>query len=87
MFSFDLPMLNSFLIPWISGGVFNIISHYVLPLMGDDTSNFTTDTLIVDGILGVGTEFARTIEIGKGFDIKSTFDGKYTANARWIGEA
>jgi hypothetical protein len=79
--------LNSFLIPWISGGVFNIISHYVLPLMGDDTSNFTTDTLIVDGILGVGTEFARTIEIGKGFDIASTFDGKYSAAARWIGEA
>lgn len=79
--------LNSFLIPWISGGVFNIISHYVLPLMGDDISNFTTDTLLVDGILGVGTEFARTIEIGKGFDIASTFDGKYSAAARWIGEA
>jgi hypothetical protein len=79
--------LNSFLITWISGGALGMIAHYFMPLMGDDTSNFTTDTLLVDGILGVGTEFARTIEIGKGFDIASTFDGKYSAAARWIGEA
>jgi hypothetical protein len=78
---------EAFITVWITGGVFGIISHYFLPLMGDDISNITTDTLLVDGILGVGTEFARTIEIGKGFDINSTFDGKYTANARWVGEA
>ncbi len=72
---------------WIAGGVFNVFAHYFMPLMGDDISNIKTDTLLIDGILGVGTEFARTIEIGKGFDIKSTFDGKYTANARWVGEA
>lgn len=72
---------------WIAGGVFNIFAHYFLPLMGDDISNFSTDVLFLDSRIDIGTEFTRTIEIGKGFDLDSTFDGKYTANARWVGEA
>ncbi|NOS85939.1 MAG: hypothetical protein HOP31_12415 [Ignavibacteria bacterium] len=77
---------TQFFITFFSAVGLGIITRF-LPLIGDDISNITTDTLIVDGILGVGTEFARTIEIGKGFDIASTFDGKYSAAARWIGEA
>lgn len=78
---------KAFFITLIAGGSLGFISTYLLPLIGDDISNITTDTLLVDGILGIGTEFARTIEIGQGFDYLSSFDGKYTANARWIGEA
>lgn len=76
-----------FFITLLAGGSLGFISTYLLPLIGDDISNITTDTLLVDGILGIGTEFARAIEIGQGFDYLSSFDGKYTANARWIGEA
>lgn len=78
---------KAFFITLLAGGSLGFISTYLLPLIGDDISNITTDTLLVDGILGIGTEFARAIEIGQGFDYLSSFDGKYTANARWIGEA
>ncbi len=78
---------KAFFITLLAGGSLGFISTYLLPLIGDDISNITTDTLLVDGILGIGTEFVRTIEIGQGFDYLSSFDGKYTANARWIGEA
>jgi len=78
--------VNALLAAWISGLGVNLISHYILPLLGDDISNISTDTLFLDGRIEIGTEFTRTIEIGKGFDFNSTFDGKYTAAARWVGE-
>lgn len=64
----------------------NFMAHYFIPLMGDDISLAVTDTLTFDGKLDVGSTFERSLTIGKGFDINSTFDGKYTAAARWVGE-
>ncbi len=57
-----------------------------IPLMADDISLAATDTFTIDGSIAVGDVFDRTLQIGKGFDIASTFDGKYTAVGRWVGE-
>ena len=78
---------EAFLITMLIGGAFNLISHYVLPLLGDDISDISNDTLTLDGVVGIGTEFPRSLTIGKGFDAKNSFDGKYTASARWVAEA
>lgn len=79
--------LTQFFITFFSGFGLGLIDMNILPLLGDDISNISTDSLFLDARIDVGTEFSRTIEIGKGFDYFDTFDGKYTANARWVGEA
>ncbi len=79
--------LTQFFITFFGGLLISGIGSNIIPLLGDDISNVTTDTLVINGIIGIGTEFTRTLEIGQGFDAISTFDGKYTANARWVGQA
>lgn len=66
---------------------FYVIGLQIIPLMGDDISLAVTDTLAIADKVDVGETFARNLQIGKGFDPQSTFDGKYTAAARWVGEA
>ena len=66
---------------------FQVFSLQLIPLFGDDISLPITDTLLVEEKIDVGESFARNLQIGKGFDPQSTFDGKYTLAARWVGEA
>ncbi|MEO8513477.1 MAG: hypothetical protein ABI543_07960 [Ignavibacteria bacterium] len=66
---------------------FQAIGLQIIPLLGDDISFEVTDTLAIADKVDIGETFPRTLTIGKGFDINSTFDGKYTAAARWVGEA
>ncbi len=77
--------LTAYLLISISTSLLAIGIQFI-PLLGDDISFSVTDTLTIDGKVDVGQAFARTLTIGKGFDINSTFDGKYTASARWVGE-
>ncbi len=77
--------LTSMFIAFFGGLSFSLVSRFI-PLIGDDISLAVTDTLTFNGTVDVGATFERTLTIGKGFDINSTFDGKYTATARWVGE-
>lgn len=65
---------------------FQMLGLQFIPFIGDDISLAATDTLVLDQKIFVGDAFNRTLQIGKGFDANSTFDGKYTATARWIGD-
>jgi len=76
---------TQFIVTFISGVGLGIITRF-LPLIGDDISDISNDILSFEGRIELGQVFARTIEIGKGFDALSSFDGKYTAAARWVGE-
>jgi len=77
---------TQFIVTFISGVGLGIITRF-LPLLGDDISDTSNDLLSFEGRIELGQVFTRTIEIGKGFDALSSFDGKYTAAARWVGEA
>ena len=77
---------TQFFIAFFAATGLGLINLNILPLLGDDISNITADNLFFEGRIEIGQEFTRTIEIGKGFDFNSTFDGKYTAAARWVGE-
>jgi uncharacterized membrane protein YphA (DoxX/SURF4 family) len=83
---FFTPATIAAIIVLIVAGIFNLFAHYFIPLMGDDISLAVNDTLTFTGTIDAGTTFNRTLTIGKGFDANSTFDGKYTAAARWVGE-
>ena len=76
---------TQFIVTFISGVGLGIITRF-LPLIGDDISDISNDILSFEGRIELGQVFAKTIEIGKGFDALSSFDGKYTAAARWVGE-
>jgi len=78
---------TQFIVTFFTGAGLSLFNMNILPLIGDDISNISIDSLFLDGRIEIGQEFTRTVEIGKGFDFNSTFDGKYTAAARWIGEA
>jgi len=78
--------LTLFFSTLIASFVISFSSTYLVPLLGDDISNFATDILTFDGRIEIGAEFSRIIQIGDGFDYLSSFDGKYTAAARWVGE-
>lgn len=69
------------------GTSFLVLGVQIIPLIGDDISFAVNDVLTVADKINVGETVERTIQIGKGFDSFSTFDGKYTASARWVGEA
>ncbi len=77
--------VTALVIALFSGLFFQGIARFI-PLLGDDISIAVTDTLAINGTLLVDDTFNRTLTIGKGFDINSTFDGKYTSAARWVGE-
>jgi len=79
--------ITQFIITFFGGTAIGLLDLNIIPLLGDDISNVSTDTLFLDGRIDLGTEFSRTIVIGEGFASINTFDGKYTANARWVGEA
>lgn len=79
------PLIASILIGIAS--TFYVIGLQFIPLMGDDISFDVTDTLAIADKVDIGETFQRTITIGKGRDPKSSFDGKYSAAARWVGEA
>ena len=76
---------TQFIVTFISGVGLGIITRF-LPLLGDDISDTSNDLLSFEGRIELGQVFTRTIEIGKGFDALNSFDGKYTAAARWVGE-
>ncbi len=81
-----ISVLTAYLLIAISGTLLAIGIQFI-PLLGDDISFAVTDTLTIVNKVDIGLAFPRTLTIGKGFDINSTFDGKYTAQARWVGEA
>ena len=78
---------TQFFVTFFTAGGLGVTSLYILPPLEDDISDPTNDLLTFEGRIELGQTFERTIEIGKGFDALSTFDGKYTAAARWVGEA
>lgn len=77
---------TQFFITFFTAFGLGMITFNILPLLGDDISDFSNDLLTFEGRIEIGQEFARTVQIGKGFNALSTFDGKYTASARWVGE-
>lgn len=81
-----ISVATAYLLVLISSSL-SAIGYQFIPLIGDDISFDTTDTLLIEGTLNIGDTFERTLQIGKGFDISNTFDGKYTAAARWVAEA
>jgi hypothetical protein len=78
--------LTIFFSTLITSFVLSFSSTYIVPLLGDDISNFAADILTFDERIEIGAEFSRIIQIGDGFNYLSSFDGKYTAAARWVGE-
>ncbi len=78
--------ITAFAVFFFSSFGIGLISQFI-PLLGDDISFTVIDTLAIADKVDVGENFPRTITIGKGFDSINSFDGEYTASARWVGEA
>lgn len=64
---------------------FNILGHYVVPILIDDIGFPVADTLVLDAPPNIGQSFARTIELTIDRSGTPGFSkGAYTANARWV---
>jgi len=70
-----------------TGLVLGILAVSVLPLLTDDFSILTSDSLTVLSALAPGVAFDRTLDInGLTSGLAGLFPGEYTATGRWVAE-
>ena len=64
---------------------FNILGHFIIPILIDDIGFPVADTLVLDAAPNIGQSFSRTIELTIDRSGTPGFSkGSYTANVRWV---
>jgi hypothetical protein len=72
---------------FVAGVVAGVIGQFVVPLLADDISNITLDSLTFDAPVEPGKQFDRTIAIeGVFLGLTDSFGGKYQAAVHWLTE-
>ena len=64
---------------------FNILGHFVIPILIDDIGFPVADTLVLDAPPNIGQSFSRTIALTiDRSGVPGFSKGSYTANVRWV---
>jgi hypothetical protein len=72
--------LTAFLVIWIVAGAFALTGHYIMPILSDDISFASGDTLVLDAPPAPGSVFERNITISNFGEFSR---GTYNVLFRW----